>query len=822
MKFIADATSFSVHMALKAVWWCEASTKYVNPELVKNAIQLTEMIETSLVNAPVVLTDRDRLIALKMRDYAGKPARADSASARTQGSERQQETATLLQELARCRPRPDSEHLNSVTPFNKPRGSHFPVPSAALPCVEDLKLQHKRQCIKRALADIGYMVPGNEESTLSRITPLVKDSDLSLGEGSAEYEELISFICKQVRSEYFNAHIALVRFFNSLSARLTRKPRGRERNIALAHYLAQCSPFGLYFPIYGLLDPHFRIVRIFHDEGIVLNSRDKAPFLLWAEITRSQDTLTLDPNIFRAYDPVSARTVGKSLAPPLSFYFEPTVDAPTRGSQKPNEINTKVEPDSGEVSSPTPSTPYSFDNESTASLTPAGSVHVNTTANLSADHPQRSSSPEPSMSTQSQVPAVVPQQFSMAQEQPRRSPSPESQAPAVTAALQPSVSPSQRDPFGEPAAEKSLRLLKKVYGRAHHPPSLAHMRRGSLLLTNLGSVSDEIAAAIKQGEADAESKEVVSEKDQETQVTRARAASRALEDADRQAALHWQEDQTDDAAFLSSIPAGTDLLSVIFKGGDDCRQEVLAMQLIQIFDQIWTEADLPLKLRPYAVLVTSANSGLIETVTGTTSIDSLKKNTPNFISLAHFFTTYFGPRNTDGRFEEAQMNFVQSMAAYSLVSYFLQIKDRHNGNILLDNQGHIVHIDFGFMLSSSPGGNLNFESAPFKLTPELIEVMDGESSDLFQLFTSLFIRGFIEARRHAHRILTLVELMESANMTAFLAGGKSTVEMLRLRFQLDLPDDACMEYAMSLVEESTNNWRSNQYDTYQKITNGIL
>jgi len=342
------------------------------------------------------------------------------------------------------------------------------------------------------------------------------------------------------------------------------------------------------------------------------------------------------------------------------------------------------------------------------------------------------------------------------------------------------------------------------------------------LLTNLGSVSDEIAAAIKQGEADAESKEVVSEKDQETQVTRARAASRALEDADRQAALHWQEDQTDDAAFLSSIPAGTDLLSVIFKGGDDCRQEVLAMQLIQIFDQIWTEADLPLKLRPYAVLVTSANSGLIETVTGTTSIDSLKKNTPNFISLAHFFTTYFGPRNTDGRFEEAQMNFVQSMAAYSLVSYFLQIKDRHNGNILLDNQGHIVHIDFGFMLSSSPGGNLNFESAPFKLTPELIEVMDGESSDLFQLFTSLFIRGFIEARRHAHRILTLVELMESANMTAFLAGGKSTVEMLRLRFQLDLPDDACMEYAMSLVEESTNNWRSNQYDTYQKITNGIL
>ena len=51
------------------------------------------------------------------------------------------------------------------------------------------------------------------------------------------------------------------------------------------------------------------------------------------------------------------------------------------------------------------------------------------------------------------------------------------------------------------------------------------------------------------------------------------------------------------------------------------------------------------------------------------------------------------------------------------------MKDRHNGNILLDDMGHVIHIDFGFMLSNSPG-NVNFESAPFKLTRELLEVMD--------------------------------------------------------------------------------------------------
>jgi len=116
--------------------------------------------------------------------------------------------------------------------------------------------------------------------------------------------------------------------------------------------------------------------------------------------------------------------------------------------------------------------------------------------------------------------------------------------------------------------------------------------------------------------------------------------------------------------------------------------------------------------------------------------------------IIDYFKQQFGSTRSKS-FKTARHNFCKSLAAYSLLCYILQIKDRHNGNILIDIEGHIMHIDFGFFLSNAPGKGVKFESAPFKLTAELVEVLGGPRSTTFAEYRELMKQGFMALQEHA-------------------------------------------------------------------------
>ena len=255
----------------------------------------------------------------------------------------------------------------------------------------------------------------------------------------------------------------------------------------------------------------------------------------------------------------------------------------------------------------------------------------------------------------------------------------------------------------------------------------------------------------------------------------------------------------------------------IYKTNDDLRQELLIMQLIKKFDEIFKQLKLPLKLHPYEIIITSNNSGLIEFIPNTISIDNLLKFIrPNY-SLSTFFKKFF-----EENLLEAQKNFINSLAAYSLICYLLDIKDRNNGNILLDINGNIIHIDFGFVLGISPGNNLNFENAPFKFTDEYLSIMN---NDLFEYFKSNFITGLRQIKKFYFEFENLIKLMFKGNsnvLPCFVGRDiNDIISNFKKKFLLNVNDDDFYKVVNEIIEEAKDSYRTTQYDIYQKLTNGI-
>ncbi|XP_070822834.1 phosphatidylinositol 4-kinase beta isoform X1 [Chaetodon trifascialis] len=259
------------------------------------------------------------------------------------------------------------------------------------------------------------------------------------------------------------------------------------------------------------------------------------------------------------------------------------------------------------------------------------------------------------------------------------------------------------------------------------------------------------------------------------------------------------------------------LLSVIVKCGDDLRQELLAFQVLQQLKSIWEQERVPLWIKPYKILVLSSDSGMIEPVVNAVSLHQVKKQSQ--LSLLDYFLQEHGAPTTEA-FLSAQRNFVQSCAGYSLICYLLQVKDRHNGNILLDAEGHIIHIDFGFILSSSPK-NLGFETSAFKLTAEFVDVMGGPDGDMFNYYKMLMLQGLIAARKHMDRVLQIVEIMQQGSQLPCFHGS-STMRGLKERFHMSLTEEQLQLLVDQLVDGSMRSLTTKLYDGFQYLTNGIM
>uniref|UniRef100_A0A670YGG4 phosphatidylinositol-4,5-bisphosphate 3-kinase n=1 Tax=Pseudonaja textilis TaxID=8673 RepID=A0A670YGG4_PSETE len=261
--------------------------------------------------------------------------------------------------------------------------------------------------------------------------------------------------------------------------------------------------------------------------------------------------------------------------------------------------------------------------------------------------------------------------------------------------------------------------------------------------------------------------------------------------------------------------AGGPNTGLIFKNGDDLRQDMLTLQMIQLMDILWKQEGLDLRMTPYGCLSTGDKMGLIEVVMNSDTIANIQLNKSNMAATAAFnkdaLLNWLKSKNPGDALEQAIEEFTLSCAGYCVATYVLGIGDRHSDNIMVRENGQLFHIDFGHFLGNfKTKFGINRERVPFILTYDFVHVIQQgktSNSEKFERFRDYCERAYMILRGHGLLFLHLFSLMKAAGLPELSCS--KDIQYLKDSLALGKTDEeARKQFHLKFNEALRESWKT--------------
>ncbi|KFV72298.1 Phosphatidylinositol 4,5-bisphosphate 3-kinase catalytic subunit delta isoform, partial [Dryobates pubescens] len=251
-------------------------------------------------------------------------------------------------------------------------------------------------------------------------------------------------------------------------------------------------------------------------------------------------------------------------------------------------------------------------------------------------------------------------------------------------------------------------------------------------------------------------------------------------------------------------------VGIIFKNGDDLRQDMLTLQMIQLMDILWKQEGLDLRMTPYGCLSTGDKTGLIEVVMHSDTIANIQLNKSNMVATAAFNKDALLNWLNDA-LEQAIEEFTLSCAGYCVATYVLGIGDRHSDNIMIRETGQLFHIDFGHFLGNfKTKFGINRERVPFILTYDFVHVIQQgktNNNEKFERFRGYCEKAYMILRRHGLLFLHLFALMKAAGLPELSCS--KDIQYLKDSLALGKTDEEALKhFRLKFNEALRESWKT--------------